>query len=80
MISSYNEAMATKKLTTNISDDAPPQQSLAKNLFDITQIIGTKPDFKLLTKPVAGKRAFKDAKGVFYEMTEGDKDKQTVAE
>jgi hypothetical protein len=49
-------------------------------MFEITQIIGTKPDYNLLTKPVAGKRAFKDEKGVFYEMHDDKKGKKTVAE
>ena len=60
-----NKANEPKKVTQ------PPHFSFGQGMVNITNIIGTNPDFKALTKPTQtenGLRQFKDSKGVFFEM------------
>jgi hypothetical protein len=51
-------------------DSQPPHLPFGQGMVNITNIIGTNPDFKTLTKPTQtenGLRQFKDSKGVFFE-------------
>ena len=60
-----NKANPPKKITQ------PPHLPFGQGMVNITNIIGTNPDFKALTKPTQtknGLRQFEDSKGVFFEM------------
>jgi hypothetical protein len=50
----------------------PPHLPFGQGMVNITNIIGTRPDFQSLTKPTQatnGLRQFKDSKGVFFETS-----------
>lgn len=59
------------KSTTPKPVAQPPHLPFGQGMVNITNIIGTNPDFKALTKPTQAKnglRQFRDSKGVFFEM------------
>lgn len=66
---------------SNIKKDTQPApMPFGQGVVNITNIIGTRPDFKELTKPTQtpnGSRQFSDSKGVFFE-TDQSKSKKTI--
>lgn len=72
------------KSTTRKPVTQPPHLPFGQGMVNITNIIGTRPDFKELTKPTQtdnGLRQFKDSKGVFFETNNSvPKGKVIIAE
>lgn len=66
------------------TEKEPTPLAFGEGMVNITNIIGTRPDFQELSKPTQkenGLREFKDEKGVFFEMDQSKKkDMTTVAE
>lgn len=61
----------------------PPHLSFGQGMINITNIIGTNPDFKALTKSTQdekGRRQFRDEKGLFYETDQSKPKKKIISE
>lgn len=72
-----NKANQPKKITQ------PPHLPFGQGMVNITNIIGTNPDFKALTKPTQAKnglRQFRDKKGLFYETDQSKPKKKIISE
>jgi len=81
----YSNDMKTMSTVTppprKKKDDAPTPPTFGEGMVNITNLIGTRPDFKELTKPTQtenGQREFKDEKGVFFEMDQSKKKGMTT--
>ena len=64
-------------------DTQPPHLPFGQGMVNITNLIGTNPDFKALTKPTQAKnglREFRDSKGVFYETDQSKPKKKIISE
>lgn len=71
------------KSTIQKKDTQPPHLPFGKGMVNITNLIGTNPDFKTLTKPTQtkkGLREFRDSKGVFYETDQSKPKKKVISE
>lgn len=66
------------------AEKEPTPLAFGEGMVNITNIIGTRPDFQELSKPTQkenGLREFKDEKGFFFEMDQSKKkDMTTLAE
>ncbi len=64
-------------------DTQPPHLPFGQGMVNITNIIGTSPDFKAITKPTQaenGRRQFRDSKGTFYETDQSKPKKKIISE
>ncbi|NCN03881.1 MAG: hypothetical protein GW942_02290 [Candidatus Pacebacteria bacterium] len=72
-----NKSIPPKKVTQ------PPHLPFGQGMVNITNIIGTNPDFKALTKPTQtknGLRQFRDSKGTFFETDQSKPKKKIISE
>ena len=73
----------TTKPVNQKKDAQPPHLPFGQGMVNITNLIGTNPDFKALTKPTQtknGLREFRDSKGVFYETDQSKPKKKIISE
>lgn len=73
--------MTMVKKQQSPQDKEPQPAPFAESMYEITKMIGTKPDLSLYKKSASEKRVFTDRKGTFYEMEDKrEKGKKIVAE
>ncbi len=73
----------TNKATLPKKNTQPFHLPFGQGMVNITNIIGTNPDFKALTKPTQdekGRRQFRDKKGLFYETDQSKPKKKIISE